>query len=93
VQSCGKCWRFELYHSWDIVDQFKWERDFQYNIQWTSTDSILTSWKSRRDSNVDSIKVPKKQITIALESIAHNIVAFPNASVEVSDSESDCEND
>jgi hypothetical protein len=28
-----------------------------------------------------------------LESIAHSIVAFPNAPAEASDSESDCKND
>jgi hypothetical protein len=81
------------YENWDVAEHFKWELDPHYSIQWTSTQSILTSWKSRRVVSTGMVTVPKKQITIALSSIAHSIVAAPNAPVEASDSEYDSGNE
>jgi hypothetical protein len=76
------------FENWDVEENFKWERDLDYQVQWTSIDSILTSWKSRRGVAIETVIIPKKQITIALGIIAQNIVVAPNAPVEPSDSES-----
>jgi hypothetical protein len=77
------------YKNWDTAELFKWECDTRYGVQWTSTKSILTSWKSRRLSRTETVVIPKKQITTALENIATSISAIPNAPAEASDSDSD----
>jgi hypothetical protein len=58
-------------------------------MQWTSTKSILTSWKSRRLTQTEVVIIPKNQITTVLENIASSITTTPNAHAEASDSDSD----
>jgi hypothetical protein len=58
-------------------------------MQWTSMKSILTSWKSRRLTQIEVVIIPKNQITMALENIASSITTTPNAPAEASDSDSD----
>jgi hypothetical protein len=77
------------YKNWDTAELFKWECDTRYGVQWTSTKNILMSWKSRRLSRTETVVIPKKQITTALENIATSISAIPNAPAEASDSDSD----
>jgi hypothetical protein len=51
--------------------------------------SILTSWKSRRLTQIEVVIIPKNQITMTLENIANSITTTPNAPAEASDSDSD----
>jgi hypothetical protein len=77
------------YQNWDIAPHFKWECDSRYAVQWTSMKSILTSWKSRRLTEIDVVIIPKNQITMALENNASSITTTPNAPAEASNSDND----
>jgi hypothetical protein len=51
--------------------------------------NILTSWKSRRLTQIEVVIIPKNHITTALENIASSITTTPNAPAEASNSDSD----
>jgi hypothetical protein len=55
----------------------------------TSTTSILIAWKPRRLYTTSVVVIPKRHIILALATLAHSIVAAPNAPPEASSSDSE----